>query len=247
MTEDGFERTFQVNHLSHFLLVKLLLEKGLLTSACSSSSSSSSSTRVIVVSSESHRHSFLSSQNISQEYLSPLTPSRFTPIMAYNDSKLCNVLFATQLNERLSRQKVFASSLHPGNMISTGISRNWWFYRLLFAAVRPFTKSCVSWVECSLISVLSTSSSSFLLCPCLISIFFFLSFHTETTGTGSFNHCLRCYISWPGKHGWTILQQLLPMSCFQECSGRGSCKGTLEIEWRDDIKGCHSNPMMTSL
>ena len=134
MTEDGFERTFQVNHLSHFLLVKLL-EKRLLTSAPS---------RVIVVSSENHRHSFLSRQNISQEYLSPATSSRFVPMMAYNDSKLCNVLFASQLNHRLSRHQVTSCSLHPGNMISTGISRNWWFYRLLFATVRPFTKSCVS-------------------------------------------------------------------------------------------------------
>ena len=134
MTEDGFERTFQVNHLSHFLLVKLL-EKRLLTSAPS---------RVIVVSSESHRQSFLTSTNITWEYLSPPSSSTFLPIMAYNDSKLCNVLFAKQLNERLSRHKVSAFSLHPGNLISTDLSRNWWFYRLLFALGRPFTKSVVS-------------------------------------------------------------------------------------------------------
>lgn len=28
-------------------------------------------------------------------------------------------------------------------MVSTSIQRNWWFYRLLFALVRPFTKSLV--------------------------------------------------------------------------------------------------------
>lgn len=123
-----------MNHLSHFLLVRLL-EKRLLTSAPS---------RVIVVSSESHRQSFLTKENISPEYLSPPTSSRFVPLMAYNDSKLCNVLFASQLNKRLSRHNVCSNSLHPGNMVSTGISRNWWFYRLLFAAVRPFTKSPVS-------------------------------------------------------------------------------------------------------
>lgn len=151
LTVDGFERTFQgkcddsslsdhlkeaslpVNHLSNVLLVRLL-EKRLLTSApC----------RVIVVSSESHRQSFISKENISAEYLSPATSSRFVPLMAYNDSKLCNVLFASQLNKRMSRQNVFCNSLHPGNMIWTGISRNWWFYRLLFTIVRPFTKSAV--------------------------------------------------------------------------------------------------------
>lgn len=130
-----------MNHLSHFLLVKLL-ENRLLTSA-----SSSCSSRVIVVSSESHRQSFLSRSNISQEYLSPPTSSRFVAMIAYNDSKLCNVLFASQLNQRLSRHNVFASSLHPGNLINTGLSRNWWFYRLLWTVVRPFTKSCVSLFE----------------------------------------------------------------------------------------------------
>ena len=127
------ETPVSVNHLSHFLLVRLL-EKRLLTSAPS---------RVIVVSSESHRQSFISKENISAEYLSPPTSSRFVPLIAYNDSKLCNVLFASQLNKRMSRHNVFCNSLHPGNMISTRISRNWWFYRLVFAAVRPFTKSPV--------------------------------------------------------------------------------------------------------
>lgn len=134
MTEDGVERTFQVNHLSHFYMVQLL-EKRLLTSAPS---------RVVIVSSESHRFSYMSSSNISAEYLSPENKSQFVPMIGYNDSKLCNILFSKHLNQRLSRQKVTSHSLHPGNMISTGISRNWWFYRLLFSFVRPFTKSPVS-------------------------------------------------------------------------------------------------------
>lgn len=32
-------------------------------------------------------------------------------------------------------------SLHPGNMVSSRLARNWWLYRLLFALARPFTKS----------------------------------------------------------------------------------------------------------
>jgi WW domain-containing oxidoreductase len=32
-------------------------------------------------------------------------------------------------------------AVHPGNMISTHLSRHWWVYRLLFATVRPFAKS----------------------------------------------------------------------------------------------------------
>jgi WW domain-containing oxidoreductase len=131
LTEDGFELTFQTNHLSHFYMFQLL-EKRLLLSAPS---------RVVVVSSESHRFSYLTRETLSRDFVSPLSSDHFYPMAAYNDSKLCNVLFAAQLNRRLSRQWVYSNSLHPGNMMSTGLSRNWWLYRLAFALVRPFTKS----------------------------------------------------------------------------------------------------------
>ena len=32
-------------------------------------------------------------------------------------------------------------AVHPGNMVSSSLCRNWWIYRLLFAVVRPFSKS----------------------------------------------------------------------------------------------------------
>ncbi|RWS30447.1 WW domain-containing oxidoreductase-like protein, partial [Leptotrombidium deliense] len=131
LTEDGFERTFQVNHLSHFYLVQLLKEI-LIKSAPS---------RVVVVSSESHRFSKLRKENISENVLSPQSSRQFSSMEAYNDSKLCNVLFSTALSHRLERFRVMCNSLHPGNMVSTSLSRNWWLFRVLFALVRPFTKS----------------------------------------------------------------------------------------------------------
>lgn len=62
---------------------------------------------------------------------------------AYNDSKLCNILFAYELCQRWEARGILVFVLHPGNMIATDISRNWWLYRLLFLFVRPFTKSWV--------------------------------------------------------------------------------------------------------
>ncbi|KRT82518.1 dehydrogenase, partial [Oryctes borbonicus] len=128
-TEDGFETTFQVNHLSQFLLTLLL--KPLL----------SIGSRVVIVSSESHRFSNLSVNNITMSHLSPESASLYWDMMAYNNSKLCNILFARYLAKKWQSDGISVFSLHPGNMVSSSLSRNWWLYRLLFAFVRPFTKS----------------------------------------------------------------------------------------------------------
>ena len=90
------------------------------------------------------RFSFLTRENISEERLSPKSGSGFISLFAYNDSKLCNVLFSNELNRRLSKHKVYCNAVHPGNVVSSYLARNWWFYRLIYAIVRPFTKSLVS-------------------------------------------------------------------------------------------------------
>ncbi|XP_012274612.1 WW domain-containing oxidoreductase isoform X2 [Orussus abietinus] len=90
ITEDGYEAVFQINHLSHFYLT-LLLEHPL--RCCRNA-------RVVVVSSESHRFSSIQSvEDIHPLTLSP--PSyKYWSMGAYNDSKLCNILFAQELAKR---------------------------------------------------------------------------------------------------------------------------------------------------
>lgn len=131
ITEDGYETIFQVCHLSHFLLTNLLQDLLI----------SSAPARVVVLSSESHRFANLNEQNISPEKLSPTDPSQFISMFAYNNVKLCNLLFSNELNRRLSPKGIYSNGVHPGNMVSTSLARNWWPYRLLYAFVRPFTKS----------------------------------------------------------------------------------------------------------
>lgn len=77
-----------------------------------------------------------------------LSPSKkeYWAMLAYNRSKLCNILFSNELNQRLSPHGVTSNSVHPGNLIYSSIHRNWWVYTLLFILARPFTKSMVS--EC---------------------------------------------------------------------------------------------------
>lgn len=128
LTEDGFETTFQVSHLSHYYIcmeLADLLDK---------------QSRVIVLSSESHRMALLPSSGLTREILSP-PASKYWSMIQYNNAKLCNVLFTHELGRQWLGKGVGVFAVHPGNMVSTGISRNYWLYRVLFKLVRMFTKS----------------------------------------------------------------------------------------------------------
>lgn len=183
-TEDNVEITFQVNHLSHFYLSLLLKDVMVSSNPC----------RIVVVSSESHRFSDLSSENISEEKLS-LPSSQYKDMSAYNTSKLCNILFATELNQRLLPLGVTVNALHPGNMMSSNLARNWWVYRLLFAVVRPFTKT------------MQQGAATSLYCAAV----------PELQGIGGmyFNNCCRCEPSSAAQNGklatalWEISTKML--------------------------------------
>lgn len=162
LTEDNFESTFQINHLGHFYMTKLLEPQMIQAGSC----------RVVVVSSESHRFSYINKENISEEKLSPSTYKNYIGLIAYNNSKLCNVLFSNELNRKLSSKGIYCNSIHPGNMVSSYLSRSWWLYRLLFALVRPFTKS------------LQQAASTSVYCATVPEL--------EGVGGMYFNNCCRC-------------------------------------------------------
>lgn len=118
LTRDGFERTFGVNHLGHFLLTELLLER-LVRSAPS---------RIVNVSSNAHYHA----RGIDWAALRRPTRS-LTGMREYEVSKLCNVLHAVELAERLRGSGVTTCSLHPG-LIASDIWRSVpWGIRQLMA------------------------------------------------------------------------------------------------------------------
>jgi NAD(P)-dependent dehydrogenase (short-subunit alcohol dehydrogenase family) len=104
-TEDGFEMTFAVNHLAHFLLTNLLLD--LLKK--------SAPARIITVSSMVHKSAKFDFQNLNAE-------NYFDPYGAYALSKLANVLFSNELAEQLIDAGVSSNSLHPG-VIGTKLLR----------------------------------------------------------------------------------------------------------------------------
>jgi retinol dehydrogenase 12 len=103
LSADGFERTFGINHLGHFLLTELLLER-LRRSAPS---------RIVNVSSKAH----YGPQGIDWAALREPTKSR-TGFPEYAVSKLCNLLHAKHLGQRLAGSGVSSYALHPGVIAS---------------------------------------------------------------------------------------------------------------------------------
>lgn len=96
-TTDGFDKTFQVNHLAPFLLTHLLMDR--LTDARA---------KVIQTSSMAHRA-------FGRIDLDDLDNARsWSANKAYGDAKLANVLFTVELHRRFHAQGISAAAFHPG-------------------------------------------------------------------------------------------------------------------------------------
>ncbi len=104
LTADGFELHFGVNHLGHFALTMLLLER---------LKASGPGARIVNVSSDAH----YGAPGIDFDALRRRTRS-FTGQREYAVSKLCNVLFTQELARRLDGVGVNSYALHPGVVAS---------------------------------------------------------------------------------------------------------------------------------
>jgi NAD(P)-dependent dehydrogenase (short-subunit alcohol dehydrogenase family) len=100
VTAEGFEATFGVNHLGHFLLTSLLVDR-LRASAPS---------RIVNVASFAHRLT----RNLDFDDLQREHGYSGTPV--YNQSKLANVLFTRELARRLEGSGVSVFAVHPGTV-----------------------------------------------------------------------------------------------------------------------------------
>jgi NAD(P)-dependent dehydrogenase (short-subunit alcohol dehydrogenase family) len=107
VTADGFEKTFGVNHLGHFLLTELLLER----------LKASAPSRVVIVASRAHTRV----RGVDFDALRRPTASG-TGFPEYGVSKLCNVLHARELARRLEGSGVSVFALHPG-VVATDVWR----------------------------------------------------------------------------------------------------------------------------
>jgi len=108
LSEDGYELTFAVNHLSHFLLTELLLPLLL----------SSAPARTVNVAS------------IGQspiDFDDVMLERGYSDIRAYGQSKLAQIMFSVELAERLGREGsegVTVNAVHPATLMETKMVRD---------------------------------------------------------------------------------------------------------------------------
>lgn len=107
LSKDGYEDTFAVNHLAHFLLTNELRE--LLMAGAPS--------RVVNVSSSMHGRA----KSLNWDDL--MFEKRWRGFWVYGHSKLANLLFSNELARRWRDLGVTSNALHPGNVRSR-ITRN---------------------------------------------------------------------------------------------------------------------------
>ncbi|EGG23537.1 short-chain dehydrogenase/reductase family protein [Cavenderia fasciculata] len=99
VTEDGYESQVATNHMGPFLLTNLLLPH------------MSPNGRIVVLASRSHERQIIPDFNklntIQKDY---------KPLVVYGQSKLCNVMYAYELQKRLIEKgsNIVVNSLHPG-------------------------------------------------------------------------------------------------------------------------------------
>lgn len=103
-TEDGFGMIFGVNHLGHFLLTVLLLER----------LKASGPSRVVTVASKAYEMGSVDFNCLTTQKDLAVGNNDYQLFRKYCHSKLCNVLFTYELAKRLQGSDVTCYSLHPG-------------------------------------------------------------------------------------------------------------------------------------
>lgn len=126
-TADGFELQFGTNHLGHFALTGLLLDRVMETS----------NSRIVTVSSLGHKiRSEIDLDDLNAE-------RKYSRIAAYGRSKLANLLFTYELQRRLAAagSTSVALAAHPGGSSTELVRNSPAVIKVLSVLTRPLAQS----------------------------------------------------------------------------------------------------------
>ena len=119
-TKDGIERQFGINHLGHFLLTTLLLDR------------MPAGSRIVNVASGAHKVGRIHFDDINLRH-------GYNVVTAYSQSKLANVLFTRELAVRLKGRGITVNCCHPGAVATNmGVDRETGFGKTITGLLRPF-------------------------------------------------------------------------------------------------------------
>jgi NAD(P)-dependent dehydrogenase (short-subunit alcohol dehydrogenase family) len=113
-TKEGFETVFCVNHLSSFLLTKLLLER----------LKENAPSRILQINSEGHRFNGLNLDDLHWK------KRIYTGLRGYGASKTAQLLTLWELHDELKNSGVSINAMHPGDVKTNIGNNNGWLYRL---------------------------------------------------------------------------------------------------------------------
>ncbi|MFV0320587.1 MAG: SDR family NAD(P)-dependent oxidoreductase [Microbacterium sp.] len=117
-TVDGFEKTFQVNHLAPYLLTYLLRDR-LIASRAAIVNTSSIGARLF--------------GRIDLDDIQ--TWNRYRPNRAYGNAKLANILFTKGLHNHFHDQGLSSVAFHPGNVATSFASDTTSYFRWVYHSV----------------------------------------------------------------------------------------------------------------
>ncbi len=160
----GFENSMAVNHLGHFLLINLLLEKMLSSNfeIPTKENKSKFIPRITILGTVTANYKEFGGKipipapanlgdlsGFERGFLAPISMAngkKFKPGKAYKDSKLCNMITVQEMAKRFPREKLICNSLYPGCVANTKLFRDTpWIFRKLFPIFQRFiTRGYVS-------------------------------------------------------------------------------------------------------
>ena len=124
LTEDGIEKTFAVNHMSHFVLTHHLLP-------ALQRAGAKDGARIVHTSSEAH---YIGSEKCLDDV--NFEQRRYFVLKSYADSKLANVLFSNALARQCVGTGVVSNCFHPGGVATNIWPERHWYERWLFGFLK---------------------------------------------------------------------------------------------------------------